>query len=193
MAPPRRLEGDIRLDDPGALRVLAHPARMAVVEELYQGVERTASELGELVGLSPSAMSYHLRALERWGVVERAAPREDARERPWRAAGRTLRLTSDAASPAALAAADVIAGASLQRLRDDFRRWALAEPRESEAWREASGMNRTFLWLTEDEVRALSADLKAVLERHLAGRDAAHHPEGTRRVFCMVAIVPEPG
>lgn len=24
-----------------------------------------------------------------------------------------------------------------------------------------------------------------------ANRDAAHHPEGTRRVFCLVAVVPE--
>ena len=87
MAPPRRLKGDVKLDDPGALKALAHPARLAVVDELYQGNERTASELAELTGLSPSAMSYHLRALERWGIVEHAAEREDGRERPWRAAG----------------------------------------------------------------------------------------------------------
>src|SRR5436309_14784457 len=102
MAPPRRLAGDIKLDDPGALRALAHPARLAVVDALYQGLERTSSELAELTGLSPSAMSYHLRALERWGVVERGEPREDGRERPWRGAGRTLRLDPETISTAAV-------------------------------------------------------------------------------------------
>jgi DNA-binding transcriptional ArsR family regulator len=190
MAPPPRLEGDIKLDDPGALRALAHPARLAVVDELYQGFERTSSELGELTGLSPSAMSYHLRALERWGIVEHGTPREDGRERPWRAAGRTLSFDPDAVSTAAV---DVVAGTTLQHLRDEFRRWALVEQHEGKTWRDVAGISRAYFWLTEEEVETLSADLRAVMKKHTAGRDAAHHPEGTRRVFCLFAIVPEAG
>jgi DNA-binding transcriptional ArsR family regulator len=187
MAPPRRLEGDIKLEDPGALRALAHPARLAVVDELYQGSERTSSELAELTGLSASAMSYHLRALERWGIVERGTPREDGRERPWRAAGRTLSLDPE---PLSAAAADVVAATTLQHLRDEFRRWALVEQDEPKTWRDAAGMARAYLWLTEDEVNEFSADLRAVVKKHTADRDATHHPEGTRRVFCLVAVVP---
>src|SRR3954467_6520469 len=107
MVASKRLTGDVKLDDPGALKALAHPARLSVVDELYQGSERTSSELAELTGLSPSAMSYHLRALERWGIVERGEEREDGRERPWRAAGRTLRLDPETIPSAA---ADVVAG-----------------------------------------------------------------------------------
>ena len=76
---------EVVLSDPRALRALAHPARLTVVDELYQGTERTASELADLTGLTPSAMSYHLRALERWGVVKRAEPgatRASGRGRP---------------------------------------------------------------------------------------------------------------
>ena len=73
---------EVRLRDPDALRALAHPARLLVVDELYQGNERTSSELAELTGLSPSAMSYHLRALERWGIVERGEPREPSGPAP---------------------------------------------------------------------------------------------------------------
>src|SRR5512146_2234938 len=98
MAGTRRLKGDLTLEDPGALRALAHPARLAVVDELYQGNERTSSELAELTGLSPSAMSYHLRALERWGIVERGTPRSDGRERPWRGVARTLRFDPETIS-----------------------------------------------------------------------------------------------
>lgn len=179
---------DVRLEEPGAIRALAHPARLTIVDELYQGIERTASELAELTGLSPSAMSYHLRALERWGVVERSEGRADARERPWRASGRSLSFVTDADSAAA---ADVIAAGYLQQLRDELRRWALVERDETAAWRDAAGVRRSFLWLTEEEFGAFSTELRAVVDRYVGDRDAALHPSGTRRVLCMVAIVPE--
>jgi DNA-binding transcriptional ArsR family regulator len=188
IGPPRRLKGDVKLDDPGALKALAHPARLAVVDELYQGTERTSSELAELTGLSPSAMSYHLRALERWGVVERSEPREDGRERPWRAVGRTLRFDPETISTAAV---DVVAGTTLQHLRDEFRRWATVEQTEPKAWRDLAGVSRAYLWLTEEEAAEFDAALGAVVKKYTGDRDAAHHPEGTRRVFCLIATVPE--
>ena len=52
------------LTDPRAIKALAHPARLAVIDELFAGRQLTATECAEIAGLSPSAMSYHLRALE---------------------------------------------------------------------------------------------------------------------------------
>jgi len=179
----------VRVTDPGALRALAHPARLTIVDELYSGGERTASELGELTALTASAMSYHLRALERWGIVERADPRRDGRERPWRAAGRSLSVVSDS-SALSVAAADVIAGGYLQQFREELRRWSLVEDAESEIWREAAGIGRSALWLTEAEVEAFSAELNALREKYTADRDSVQHPAGTRRVACLVGIVP---
>ena len=188
MASPRRLKGDVKIEDPGALRALAHPARLAVVDELYQGAERTSSELAELTGLSASAMSYHLRSLERWGIVERGTARDDGRERPWRAAGRTLEFDPETISTAAV---DVIAGTTFQHLRDEFRRWATTEETEPKAWRDLAGVSRAYLWLTEEEASEFDSELGAVLKKYTGDRDAEHHPEGTRRVFCLVAVVPE--
>jgi DNA-binding transcriptional ArsR family regulator len=185
----RRPSGEVRLRDPGALRALAHPARVVVVDELYQGPERTASELARITDLTPSAMSYHLHALERWGIIERAEAREDGRERPWRAAGRSLMWASDM-SVAAAAAQDVIAGGYLEQLREAFRRWSLVEATESDVWREAAGLGRSFLWLTEEEAKALSDRLSETVRTHAQDRDAVEHPEGTRRVLCVVGIVP---
>lgn len=179
----------VRLTDPGALRALAHPARLTIVDELYGGNELTASELGELTALTASAMSYHLRALERWGVVERADPRPDGRERPWRSAGGSLSLVADSSALSA-AAADVIAGGYLQQFREELRRWSLVEDAESATWREVAGMGRSFLWLTEAEVEAFSAELKALRERYGAERTRAEHPADARRVACLFGIVP---
>ena len=185
-------QDEVRITDPSALRALAHPARLTVVDELYQGKERTASELAELTGLTPSAMSYHLRALERWGIVERAEARGDGRERPWRAPGRSLSLDSGDSKSAA-AATDMIIGGYLQHLREELRRWSLAEGGEDEVWREIAGGRRSYLWLSRDEAVAFAAELRDVLDRYTRDRDAASHPEGTRRLECLVAIVPESG
>jgi DNA-binding transcriptional ArsR family regulator len=183
-------DDNVELHEPAALRALAHPARLTVVDELYQGQERTASELATLTGLTPSAMSYHLRALERWGIVERADERDDARERPWRAAGRSLSVISDA-SPTATAARDVIVGGYLEHLRDELRRWSLVEGRESEGWRNVAGGRRSFLWLTEGEAQAFTEEMRTVIDRYVGDRDATNHPADTKRLVCVVAVVPE--
>ncbi|MBX7269503.1 winged helix-turn-helix transcriptional regulator [Micromonospora sp. Llam7] len=83
--PPR-----VTISDPRTLRALVHPARLAIMEHLAstEGAV-TATECAEAAGLSPSATSYHLRALARFGLVAEAPSRGDARERP--AAGRSPR------------------------------------------------------------------------------------------------------
>jgi DNA-binding transcriptional ArsR family regulator len=162
---------------------------LTVVDELYQGLERTASELAELTGLTPSAMSYHLRALERWGVVERAETRGDGRERPWRACGRALSVK--AGESAAPGVTDVITTTAFENIAEAFRRWSAVEDRESPAWQKIGSMRRSYLWLTEDEATAFAAELEEVFDKYIGDRDAAHHPAGTRRVLSTLALVPE--
>jgi|SRR5579862_7072784 len=187
--PGGRRREEVVLSDPRALRALAHPARLTVVDELYQGLERTASELAELTGLTPSAMSYHLRALERWGVVERAETRGDARERPWRACARSLSVkTGDSG---ARGFTDVITTTAFENLAEAFRRWAAVEAHESDAWQKVGSMRRSYLWLTETEASAFAAELEEVFEKYIGDRDAAHHPAGTRRILSTLALVPD--
>lgn len=78
----------LTLTDPRAIRAIAHEARQQVIDELYSGSVLTATEAARICGLSPSAMSYHLRALEKWGIVVRDDTSSDGRERPWRASPR---------------------------------------------------------------------------------------------------------
>jgi DNA-binding transcriptional ArsR family regulator len=68
------------ITDPRAVRALAHKARVEALDELYAASgTRTATELAARCGLSPSAMSYHLRALDKYGRVEGAGWEGDAR------------------------------------------------------------------------------------------------------------------
>jgi hypothetical protein len=52
-------------------------------------------------------------------------------------------------------------------------------------------MNHSYLWLDESEATAFRSELDELFEKHLAGRDAANHPPGTRRVLTVLAVVPE--
>ncbi len=85
----------LEITDARPIRALAHPARIAALIHLSQVGPATATELGELVGLSPSAMSYHLRSLESAGMVEPGPGRGDGRERVWQSPHSGLNLTTD--------------------------------------------------------------------------------------------------
>jgi len=72
------------------LKALAHPARNKILERLQVYGPATATDCAAVAGMSPSACSYHLRMLERYGFVEAghaedARDRGDGRERVWRA------------------------------------------------------------------------------------------------------------
>lgn len=66
-----------------ALGALAEPTRRAVVELLRQRPHR-AGELASALGLSPPALSRHLRVLRRSGLVADDEPEHDARVRLYR-------------------------------------------------------------------------------------------------------------
>lgn len=184
-------QSEVVLTDPRALRALAHPARMAIIDELYQGNVRTASELADVVGLTPSATSYHLRALERWGILVRAEGGDDARERPWRAAARRLRWDEeDLSSEAQRATRDTVAGGYLQRLREQLDAWGRVGEEERALWHDTAYINRGYLWLSAEEARDLGREYQELLERYSAGRNAQEHPPGTRRFAVLHALTP---
>ena len=62
------------------LAALADPNRRRVVDLLRERPRR-AGEIADLVGLSPPAMSRHLKALRKSGLIEDSHPEFDARVR----------------------------------------------------------------------------------------------------------------
>jgi len=72
-----------QLRDPAALRALAHPVRLKILEALTVHGAATATELADRVDESPANCSWHLRQLSRYGFIEETG--EGAgRQRPWR-------------------------------------------------------------------------------------------------------------
>src|SRR5262252_11237553 len=114
--PNEQENGKIGLSGPRAIRARAHPARLAIIEALFLADELTATECASLTGLSPSATSYHLKALAKWGIVEPGQARADGRDRPWKATGRSVEWSSS--MPGNTAPAEIaILGTFLDRNR----------------------------------------------------------------------------
>ncbi|MFJ1597650.1 ArsR/SmtB family transcription factor [Streptomyces sp. NPDC088261] len=80
--------GDVHDLDPRSLRGLAHPIRMRLLSTLRHQGPATASQLGERLGESSGATSYHLRQLATYGFVEDVPELGKGRERWWKAARR---------------------------------------------------------------------------------------------------------
>ncbi len=76
--PHAALTAAARLDD--TLAALADPHRRWAVELLRER-PRPAGELAKTMGLTPPAMSRHLKTLRQAGVVEETSPDFDARVR----------------------------------------------------------------------------------------------------------------
>jgi len=172
------------ITDARAIRALAHPARQRVIDELYNGKVLTATECAELAGLTPSAMSYHLRALEGWGIIERADESPDGRERPWRARAGSLMISSQSTGAGRIAS-QAIMRTSVDRVLEQFEEMADDDP-----WDDVSSMSRSRLWLTHDEAKQFSQELSDLIDRHKKGRTPASHPAGARMISTLTAVVP---
>jgi DNA-binding transcriptional ArsR family regulator len=69
--------------EPEALKALAHPLRIRILDELSMYGPLTASGLGERLSESSGATSYHLRQLEKHNLVQEVQGKGSARERWW--------------------------------------------------------------------------------------------------------------
>jgi DNA-binding transcriptional ArsR family regulator len=181
----RRPGNPVVLRDPQAIKALAHPARLAVIEAFFAGRRLTATECGDIAGLSASAMSYHLRALERWGIIRRSSASGDGRERPWEAAGD--RLSVDSAEPRATAAGEAMLVATmLDRVRAETLAWVA---NQDSAWYDSVSINSGSYWLTAEEARELSEAIAGAVAGYQR-RSVHDAPTGARRVRVAFTVVP---
>lgn len=188
---PDSTEPQVELTDPRALRALAHPVRLALVDALSLHGPLTATQASEIVGESPSNCSFHLRQLGRYGVVEEVEG-EDRRSRPWRMAPGGINVgagdSSDGESLAAIRALDEAFAAQQHSVLVDWARRAAAEPAE---WRTASFGSYGVVWLTTEELTQLNADLIELLRRFGDRREQPDtRPAGSRPVRILLNGIP---
>lgn len=190
---PQPTERADAIVDATRLRALAHPLRIRIFDALSAG-PATASGLGQLLGESSGATSYHLRQLAAHGFVEEVVGRGTARERWWQIP-QTRQVLSGAnlAGPAARESLQVFADEWL-RLRfeaaADFRA-RVAAGLES-TWEGHAEEVTDIAILTPDELSEMSAQLMAVLEGWAARTTGREHerPDGARVVEIQLRAFP---
>jgi DNA-binding transcriptional ArsR family regulator len=180
-----------KINDPATMRALAHPARLELLEYLSLSDEgATATQCAVVVGLSPSATSYHLRALAKVGMLEEAPGRGDGRERVWRVSHRHFALgTEQGAGTEELAAETALVEAVLARQNEKVRRFFTRSQQEPKDWFDTATVSDSSLAVTAGELRDLLAQVDELLAP-FKRIDRPDPPKGARTVTFQVRAVP---
>jgi predicted transcriptional regulator len=151
-----------------ALRALAHPARLDLLDLLRVHEKLTAAECARLLGTSTKSCSYHLGVLASQGLVARTAePSADGRERPWR---RVVDEIDTPPSPESDADRQARAAAMQVTARRDLKLFTVfldGEANEPAQWREAITVHTRTAVMSADQLRAWGIAVETVTREHV--------------------------
>ena len=137
--------------DPRAMRALAHPLRVALLETMRRDGDITASRAGELLGESPGNMSWHLQTLAKYGFVEETGEGR-GRSRPWRLTSDSRSFDTGMTDPESAAAGEALERTFVERAYGEMREWWSRRLTYPLKWRRAAFMTDTVRYLTAQEL-----------------------------------------
>jgi DNA-binding transcriptional ArsR family regulator len=178
-----------QITDPQALRALAHPIRLKLLELLTVEGPASGRKLADRIGESTASISYHVGQLAKWGLVEPAPELAQGRERPWRATSRGITWSAVGdGSPEFVAASRALrehfiaqrlaALDAYHRHQDDF----------DTVWQEASWVGEDIGYLDPDELVEAVERIKAVISEYTTA--ARTRKPGARQVAFFGYAVP---
>ncbi|NHA67426.1 winged helix-turn-helix domain-containing protein [Phycicoccus flavus] len=174
--------------DAVALKTLAHPLRSRLLSSLRVDGPATATDLAARLRTNSGATSYHLRRLESVGLVADTGDGEGKR-RVWRAA-----TESHQWEPSDFGGDDDAETALgwLQRdysrhLGERYERWLDVEAGWPDTWRDAMGMDDSWVVATPEQARAMRDELDEVVARY---RRVGQGNPSARRVAIYAVMYP---
>jgi DNA-binding transcriptional ArsR family regulator len=178
----------MEVSDPTAIRALAHPLRLDLLQQLGAAGPSTAAQCGRVLGASQASCSFHLRQLAKYGFVEEAGPGRDRRERRWRVTNRRLsvRLGSERDSALRQHLEHLVVEREMQAILDYSRRPDGA----SAQWQHKAGIVSVVAALSPDEAATLKEKWLELLAPYAdtARRRATRSEQ--RYVRCFMATTP---
>jgi DNA-binding transcriptional ArsR family regulator len=184
---PRR---ELDLDE---LKALAHPLRQRILYHLASVGPANSTAIAKTFGESTGSTSYHLRQLERFGLIDEVQERAKGRERWWRLVPLDLRGKADAEDATAPGAADVadrLGRIGLERDRELVDRY-LGNRHRFADWDDAAMFSSSITHLTKDELARFTEEYVELLKRYW--REPDERPPDAKPVAAMLSAFPWPG
>jgi hypothetical protein len=182
----------LNLTDPKAMRAVAHPVRMALLELLDVSPTLTATQASEALGDSPANCAFHLRTLAKYGFVREAGGGK-GRERPWTRAHLSISITTNQQENAqAERAAGALAQAWQARSLERIARASAADS-WPDGWADSVRANDVIRFLTAAEAAQVSDEMRQIIDRYVGRReDPASRPVGALPVRIATYVFPQP-
>jgi predicted transcriptional regulator len=193
---PRDDLPQLDLNDPKAMRALAHPLRWALLEALGHAGTLTATQASEMLGESPANCAFHLRTLAKYGFVEEAGGGK-GRERPWRRAYGRMSWHARQGDEQFRLAGQALNQVWLDRVLSRARRSLAATTSWPEGFEDDLGGSTSMFYVTPEEARKVHAELMKTFERTIGQehrfaerRDPARRPPGAVPVEFVLLAYP---
>jgi DNA-binding MarR family transcriptional regulator len=180
------------LDDPVAIRALAHPLRLDLMRFIARLGQATTADAARELGISHGLASHHLRQLAKYGFLEQVTGK-DHRERPWRLVATSYNWSKAAETAEGSVAVDVLEQMTAERTIEAFLDWQQRRKDWPQAWRKDAGLGESAVYLTQTELAEVAEALDAVLKRYIDQRpidDLASRPAGSVPVTFTLFAVP---
>ncbi|WP_426311148.1 ArsR/SmtB family transcription factor [Cellulosimicrobium sp. E-16] len=170
-----------RVQDPAALRAIAHPLRQRILIELAVLGHARAADLAQATGEPANSVSFHLRVLAKAGmIVEAPEHARDRRDRVWKNVAQSY-----AVEPGTPDAVRHVVRPALAWAEETFRRGSETGAREDRI------LALSTLVLTAEQAATMSHEIAELLERWTArsleeGRAA---PQEGRETYQALAVL----
>lgn len=177
------------VNDPLALRALAHPVRLKLSALVGREGTLTAADAARQLGISQALASHHLHQLAKYGFVE-PAESEDQRARPWKLTATSSRFVDD--QPGARAAQDVLERYVVEQAGHQLAQWQQRrEEVDDGRWIELTDVANGVVYLTLEEMaefrQALFAVIHPLVSRRRVGDHAGRPAAAVPVVFTVIA------
>lgn len=166
-----------KIEDPKAVRALAHPRRLEMLALLQREGPMTVTEIARQINDSTASVSYHLQQLSLHGFIERATESDRGREKPWRA--RHISYSFDTSQPrdaAFNAAGHLLRGALARQAAALIDGYLEGEQSLPSDWQGAAVISESRLYLTPGELHSVCMKMLEVLEPYRGRTRHEAHP-----------------
>lgn len=175
------------------LKALSHPVRLKLIDALVEG-PMTATELAQVISETSTTCSFHLRQLEKYGLIglHEVGP---GRRRSWKLIHRDIKILpnsmDDEYREASTVAFEVMLQSHIAKISNAIHNYH-EEPLK---WQRSIIGNTSNFYLTAEELSQVSREIDALISNYVdrwgsRSSDSRRRPSEARRLELSIFGVP---